>query len=78
MPDNLPEWPPDDVDTEFTALVDELVAAYCLRVGVPMGSIVTVHAKLDHDVFLLQVGVGRDAAAWLALEQANREQAKGQ
>lgn len=78
MPNNLPEWPPDDVDTEFTALVDELVAGYCLRTGVTPGALVTVHAAHDHGVFTLQIGVGRDAAAWLALAQQARIMGGGQ
>lgn len=63
---------PDEEREPFTALIDELVYHYCHRAGVAPGAIVTVHADNSDDVFTLQIGVGRDAAAWLALQQQQR------
>ena len=64
--------------TEFTDLVDELVGAYLARTGCTMGALVTVHAEIIDDVFTLQIGTGRDAAAFMQAAQVARDAVRGQ
>jgi hypothetical protein len=73
----MPDHDECEHDAEFTDLVDELVTAYLLRTGCIMGALVTVHAELTDDVFTLQVGTGRDAAAFMQAAQLARDAARG-
>jgi len=59
-------------DCPFPGMVVDLVRLYCDRMGVPPGELVTIHAEDGPDVFTLQIGIGRDGAAWLTLAQQMR------
>lgn len=64
-------------DEAFAAMVDELVTVYGVRTRLLPGVTLTVHAEITDEVFTLQIGTGRDAAAYMAAAQLARDVMRG-
>ena len=61
-------WCPDCTATLDT-MVERMTMLYARTRGLPGRSVLAVHVEEANDIFTLRIGVGHDAAAWLALHE---------
>lgn len=61
-------WCPDCTQALDT-MVGQMTMLYAHARNLPGRSLLSVHVDEANDIFTLRIGVGRDAAAWLALHE---------